>query len=179
MKAVKVIKKFLIALVIIVFFTFAIIMTIFMLNINKFGLSQFDATTILPIKENITSDNYKKGDLVVLKKPTMDQLNKGDELFVYRVLTDGSVEIEFGKVGEVYLDDRSVAFENGSAFGIDYIAGGVDKVYNGIGSVYGVVQSKWGFLFIVLLPSFLIFVYEIFALVMEIKYGKNEDENPV
>ena len=36
-------------------------------------------------------------------------------------------------------------------------------------------ESKWGFLFIVLVPCFLIFIYEVYALIIEIKYGAEEE----
>ena len=61
--------------------------------------------------------------------------------------------------------------ENGSVYDIKFIAGTPTKVYSGIGNFLSVVESRMGFLFIILVPSFLIFVYEIYALVIEFKYG--------
>ena len=175
MKAVKAIKKFLIILVIVVFFAFAIGMTILMLNINKYGVTQFDNLTIIPIKNKVTSKNYQKGDLVILEKREVNEIKVGDELFVYKVKKDGGVDIDFGSVGEVHRQDGAISFENGGTYDVEkFVIGGSTKVYEGLGKYYSVVQSKWGFLFIVLVPSFLIFVYEIFALVIEIKYGKEE-----
>ena len=51
----------------------------------------------------------------------------------------------------------------------------INKKYEKIGTFLSVVESKWGFLFIVLVPSFLIFIYEVYSLIIEIKYGKDED----
>ena len=174
MKAVKTIKRILIIILIIVFFTFAITMTILMLNINKYGVTQFNELTIIPIKNKISSDNYKKGDLVLVEYKELDEIEKGEEVFVYKVQKDGSVVIDFGKVGDVHPQDKAISFENGGTYSMTYVIGGVTKNYQGLGTYYSVVQSKWGFLLIILVPSFLIFVYEIFALVIEIKYGKEE-----
>ena len=54
---------------------------------------------------------------------------------------------------------------------MDYVIGGSEKVYHEIGKYFGIVQSQWGFLFIILVPS-LIFVYELYAIIVEVKYGK-------
>ena len=40
---------------------------------------------------------------------------------------------------------------------------------------FSLAVSIFGFLFIVLVPSFLIFVYEVYSLIIEIKYGKDEE----
>lgn len=174
MKVANVIKKILIGVLVVVFFTFAIAMTVVLLNVNTYGVSQFNDITIVPIREKTTSNNYNKGDLVLVEKRTIEELEVGKEVFVYKVNSDGSVDIEFGPVGEVYKDDKVVSFENGASYKIDFVIGEKTKVYEGWGTYYSIVQSKWGFLFIILVPSFLIFVYEIFALIIEIKYGKEE-----
>ena len=44
-----------------------------------------------------------------------------------------------------------------------------------VGSVLSLLQSKWGFLFTVLVPCFLIFIYEVYSLIIEIKYGAEPD----
>ena len=72
-------------------------------------------------------------------------------------------------------NQRSISFENGNTFSDDFIAGSPVKVYSGLGSFLSVIESKWGFLFIVLVPCFLIFIYEIYALIVEVKYGDEEE----
>ena len=76
---------------------------------------------------------------------------------------------------QIYLEEDAIAFENGSNYSMEFIAGTPEKVYNDIGLYLGIIESKWGFLFIVLVPSFLIFVYELYSLIVEIKYGSDED----
>ena len=59
---------------------------------------------------------------------------------------------------------------------MEFVAGRPQKVYEGLGIFLSVVESQWGFLFIVLVPCFLIFIYEVYALIVEIKYGDEEEE---
>ena len=71
---------------------------------------------------------------------------------------------------------EALSFENGDTYSMKFVAGKPTNVYEGIGSFLSVVESQWGFLFIVLVPCFLIFIYELYALIIEIKYGNEEEE---
>ena len=149
-------------------------MTMLLLNYNKYGLTQFGSTTFVIINDNISSETFKKGDLVLVETQKIANLEAGEDLFVYRINTGGSVSVEVGKVGQVYLEEDAVAFENGDIFSNQFIIGTPDKIYNEIGTYLAIIESKWGFLFIVLVPCLLIFIYEIYALIVEIKYGADE-----
>ena len=61
----KIIKKIVVGLFVSVFFIFAIIMAILLINYNDYGVSQFGNTSLILVKDD-TSANYKKGDLVVV-----------------------------------------------------------------------------------------------------------------
>jgi hypothetical protein len=177
MKVINVIKKILISILAVAFFAFAIAMTVLLLNINKYGVTQFNGTSLLPINAKISSDKYKKGDLVLVENKTFEEIKVGDELFAYRTDKEGNVSIDLGVVDIIDPSQQAVSFKNGSAYAIEYIAGTGGKVYNNIGTYLSIIMSKWGFLFIILVPSFLILIYEIYALVVEIKYGKEEATN--
>ena len=69
--------------------------------------------------------------------------------------------IQIGKVGEVYVEDNAIAFENGETYSMEFVAGIGTKSYEGLGTALSIIESQWGFLFIVLVPCFLIFIYEI------------------
>jgi hypothetical protein len=177
MKVMNVIKKIIIGILAIAFFGFAVTMTILLLNINKYGVTQFNSTTLLPINDNISSDKYKKGDLVLVESKDIDEIKKGDEVFAYRTSKDGKVSIDLGVVDKALPDQNAISFENGSAYDMEFVAGTGGKVYKNLGTFLSIIESKWGFLFIILVPSFLILIYEVYALVVEIKYGKEETAN--
>ena len=56
------------------FFIFALSMTILLLNYNKYGLTQFENTTFVMVSEQIASESFKKGDLVLVKSKKISEL---------------------------------------------------------------------------------------------------------
>jgi hypothetical protein len=177
MKIVKIIKNIIIGILGVTFFGIALIMTILLLNYNDYGVSQFGDTSLVMIKEQLSSDNYKKGDLVLVEGKKLENIKVGDEIFAYKLDPSGkSVHLDLGIVGEIHPKENAISFENGAAYEMQFVAGSSSKVYNNIGTYLSIILSKWGFLFLILIPSFLIFVYEFYALIVEIKYG-NEASN--
>lgn len=175
MKVLKTIKSIVLGILLTVYFIFVIAMTVLLLNFNDYGVTQFGETSLIIIDEAISNDDYKKGDLVVVKNKKLEKYNVGEYIFAYKVDSKGNVSVDLGKVGNIYPEEDAIAFENGSNYSMEFVAGTPDKTYNDIGTYLSIIESKWGFLFIVLVPSFLIFVYEVYALIVEIKYGADED----
>ena len=176
MKVLNKIKNIFIGVLVVVFSLFALVMTLLLLNYNKYGVTEFGSKSLVLIKEEITNKNYQKGDLVIVEKTRYDVINKGDEIFAYSVTSTGKANVEVGIVGEKYDNQKAIAYENGASFSEEYVIGKADKVYHNLGSYLSIVESKWGFLFIVLVPGFTIFLYELYALIVEIKYGDEEEE---
>ena len=175
-KILQAIKSFIMGVLGFIFFSFAIAITVLVLNYNKYGLTQFGNTTFVIVSDFITSESYKKGDLVLVKSNKIENLELGEEIFVYRIINSNKVLVEVGKVGQTYPEEDAVSFENGDTFSNEFIIGTADKIYNKVGTYLSIVESKWGFLFIILVPCLLIFIYEIYALIVEIKYGAEETE---
>ena len=176
MKTLKLIKKIFAYVFVTVFFAFAITMTILLLNYNKYGVTQFGDTSLIIVNGDISSDKYKKGDLVFVEEKKLRNLNVGDEIFTYRLEVDGTPSIELGTIGQIYEKDNAIAFENGDTFDMEFVIGIANSKMDGIGTYLSIIESKWGFLFIVLVPSFLIFVYQIYALIIEIKFGSEDEQ---
>lgn len=177
MKFVMVLKKIVVGTLSMIFFVFAFSMALLLLNYNDYGVTQFDNTSLIIIRNEISLENYKKGDLVIVESRRINNIEKGDELFVYQPKRSGGVDIDVGVVGEIYPENNSIAFENGAPYSMDLVAGEPVKVYNKIGTYLSLVTSKWGFLFIILVPSFMMFIYQVYALIIEIKYGEDNYEN--
>lgn len=175
-KILQIIKSFILGVLGCIFFAFAISITILLLNYNKYGLTQFGNTTLVIVSDYISSETFKKGDLVLVKSEKIMDLELGEEIFVYRIINSNKVLVEVGKVGQIYPEEDAVAFENGDIFSNEFVIGKSEKIYPEIGTYLSIVESKWGFLFIVLVPCLLIFIYEIYALIVEIKYGAYESE---
>lgn len=175
-KVIEKLKKILIGILIFVFSCFAIIMTILLLNFNEYGVTEFGDKSLVILTREISSENYKKGDLVIVEKVAYEAIKEGDEIFAYSVDSREKVNIEVGIVKDLYPTEKSIAYKNGAGFSQEYIIGKATDTYHDIGLYLSFIESKWGFLFIVLVPCFIIFIYEIYALVVEIRYGEEDEE---
>lgn len=176
MKALGIIKKIIVSIVLIVFFAFTITMTILLLNFNKFGVTQFDDTSLLIIKKGFTSETYQKNSLVVVEAKEIKDYQVGEEVFVYHLDGHGGVNIQLGVVGQIHEEDDALTFSNGDTYSSEFIIGSGEKIYPNLGKYLSIVESKWGFLFIILVPNFFLFVYQLYSLIVEVKYGKDEVE---
>lgn len=174
-KVFEIVKKVLSFVFFAIYFVFALIMTILLLNFNDYGVTQFDSTSFILVNDKISNDKYVKGDLVLVKSLKIEDYKEGDDLFTYKIGSDRIPTVQLGKIGTVYVEDDAIAFENGETYSSEFVAGVPTKKYENIGGFLSIVESKWGFLFIVLIPVFLIFIYEVYALIIEIKYGAHED----
>ena len=176
MKTVKTLKNILMGIIITSFYAFALLMTILLLNFNKFGVTELGDTSVIILEQEISNNNYKKGDLILVQKTRYDMINKGDEIFTYSVNSKGVATVEIGIVGEKHDKEKAISFENGYSFSEEYIIGKATKTFNNYGTVLSIIESKWGFLFMILVPGFIIFLYEIYALIIEIKYGEDDEK---
>ena len=174
-KVLETIKKILIGIIGTAYFIFALIMTILLLNFNDYGITQFGTKSLVIINDTIANENQKKGDLVIVEAQRVEDVEVGQEIFTYRIDSKGIPTINLGKVGEVYVDDDAIAFENGETYSMEFVAGVGTESYEHLGTALSIIESQWGFLFIVLVPCFLIFIYEVYSLIVEIKYGAEED----
>ena len=175
MKVLNAIKKVVLGIIGILYFAFALVMTILLLNYNDYGVTQFGNASLVIINDEVANEKYDKGDLVIVESKKLEKLKVGDEIFTYRVDSKGAPHIQIGKIGEIYEEDEAISFKNGETYSTDFIAGIAKEKHPKWGTFLAIVESQWGFLFIVLVPCFLIFIYELYSLIIEIKYGAEED----
>ncbi len=175
MKALNTIKKVLIVGIGVIYFAFALAMTILLLNRNDFGVTQFGDNSWIMLADKVSSEEFKKGDLVIVERATMEEFQKGETVFAYKIDSKGAATVTLGVVGEIYPEEQAISYENGETYSLEYVIGKSKKVYNNMGSYLSLILSQWGFLFIILVPCFLLFIYQIYALIVEIKYGADED----
>ncbi len=171
MKVIKTIKKIITITLGVAFFIFALTFTILLLYRNKYGVTQFEGTSLIIIGNEISSEKYEKGDLVIVEEQRISKISPGDEIFVYQLKAGNVVNIDLGTVGEVDEESKKISFENGETYSLEFIIGKTKKIYKEIGRYISIITSQWGFLFAVLIPCFLIFIFQVYALIIEIRYG--------
>jgi len=170
-----VVKKVVFSILIFLYFAFALSMTMLLLNYNDYGVTEIGDTSMIILKEKVSSNEYKQGDLVLVESAELKDLKVSDMVFTYRADSRGNVHIDFGKVGEVYKEEDAISLENGNTYSMEFVAGKPSKVYHNVGKYLSIIESQWGFLFIILVPCFLLFIYQVYALIVEIKYGGEEE----
>lgn len=151
-----------------------IVLTIYLLNYNEYNVSVMGDKTFLVMTNKL--DKYKKGDLLVVKKNPNSEYKVGDHVFFYEKNKDGSV-VNYGKINELSKGQDGI---NSFIMSNEYILG--DKsiigkgetavVYAGVGTVLGFLTSKWVFLIIVIVPILILFIYELYLLIVELNKAK-------
>lgn len=163
----KKILNILLGLIGIVYFIVVIGVTTCLICYNDYKVTVFGDKSLIIIDND---DKYSNGDLVVFEK---GDVQVGDEIFFYEV-TNGVASINVGNVTEIEkVTDSESTFtinENHDISSESLIGKTADaKVYSKVGKVLSVLESKFGFLILVILPTLLLFLYEVYRLIIEIK----------
>ena len=157
-------------LVICAFATFCLLKT------NDKGVVQFGNTSLV-VMDNDVLDYYKKGDLVIVKYPPLNSVNKGDTVLFYDTSFNKNI-VTLAKVTDnKYINENEHTFlyknvdNEDKAFSSEYLIGkvnGNNKIVF-VGSVLKTMTSRWGFLFLVILPFLIVFMYEVYVIIKEFK----------
>lgn len=168
-------KKVLGTILFVVYAIIAITVTVLLLSYNEYNNSQLGGYTVYIVKDDSLEPQYKQGSILLIKSTTDKNVQVGDDLFLYRVLNSKEYEVVYKTLTEKAQQGRHVVYKIGEdeSYASDYFIGkGSDTiVINGWGYVLGLLESRWGYLFCVVIVSLLLFLQEVFELVMEIRYG--------
>lgn len=179
----KKLGKFLANVLIVAYAVIAISVTILLLSYNDYHNSVIGGYTfILVTDDELEEYGYDEGSLVLVKETKAKNINEGDYVFLYKYITTSQFEIKYARVlakdtskGEYQtqyiLDGNTI---------VDYedIIGSTKdiKVIPNLGTILSILESRYGYLFLIVVVSFIAFLYEIYELIMEIKYGDREEE---
>ena len=161
-----------------IYLVVAIFAIVCLLKKNEYGYPQFGNKTLLVIEEDNKETGFKKGDLVVLSKPSNDDVKVNDGVFFYDTEYKKNT-INYGNVTKrEVINEKETTFTVASkSFSSEYLVGKAkdSKIYSTIGSILNVLISKWGFFLIIIVPFFIMFMIELFAIYTELKYGKKKN----
>lgn len=160
----------------------AITLTVFLLNYNDYGITEIGGKTLITVNDDTLAPTYKKGDLLVVKNQTPEEINAGDSIFFYEQNQEKkTVIINLARVlSKRKVNDTETTFklEGDIDYSSEYVIGSnkVDniKVYPSLGSIISALESRWVFLFLIIVPLLFVFLYEIYEFVIEVKKNLKE-----
>ncbi len=170
-------KRIILSVIAIIYLVISILMTSYLLHYNDYNISQFDDTSYVTLKDK--KGSYNAGSLLKIKK-SIFEIKEGDGLFYYNTYNT-SMEVEYGTVQSVEkISDTEVTYmvENGNYLSSQYILGGTGQTSSyPLGSIVDFLASRWGYLFTIVLPILVVFIYELYALIRELIPKKNKRVN--
>jgi len=146
---------------------------------NKYGYTQIENNTYAIVNEE-NEDYFKDFDLddiLVFSKVRYKDVEVGDKLYYY----DTEYQSYVIKEGVVFLKQgnskrATYTLETKENISSDRIIGKYKTKYAGLGKVFNVLTSRFGFLILVILPIFMIFVYQVYKTIVLIRFGDDEKE---
>lgn len=144
---------------------------------NKYGFTQFDKYTMVTMQEDTAKYviDAEPGNLLVVKYT--NDINAGDVIYYYASLNDVYV-VKSGVVKSVTEGDTTSLYvlddENKTSVASTRLLGKYANQYPTWGKVLDILESRFGFLFLVLLPIMIVFVYQVYEFVIILKYEKLE-----
>lgn len=168
-KVFKILSRFLL----IPYIFIVVVVTACLLCYNEFHVTEFGDYSLIIIDDKSLEPTFKKGDLVIVKREDPTDIKISDGVFFYDTY-EQQVSINLGNVigkKKVTNSEYTFSMDGEYEFSSQYVIGKVDnsKIYNSLGSILAALESRWIFLLVIILPVLLIFVYEIYAFVIEVK----------
>ena len=169
----KSIFKILLIVFVILYFGVEILVTACLLNYNDQGVTQFGNTTWIIVDEDI-NDNYTKGDLLIVNRGTGEEVSVGDFIFFYNP-TENYV-INYAEVTNVIDSNGYYTYIVGNDYNVyyDYYVGADVNLLKNIGTVLSILESQMGFLILIILPTMVAIIFEIYAIILEVIALKKE-----
>jgi hypothetical protein len=175
----KIIRNIILGIVFTLYLLIIILVSTLILNRNDYGVTQFNDKTLIIIDKENANDKYKQGQLVIVKSKKLSELKVGEDVFIYKVDTQNStVSIINSTIKDITKEDSNsyLTLEDDTSWAEEYIVGTKTKVYDKYGSYLSFTQSKWIFFFIFIVPCFFILLYEVYSIIIVIKFGDNDND---
>ena len=169
----KKIAKVLAIIIEVIIIAYVIIVTACLLNKNKFGYTVFNNSTLVTINnENLNElKSFKNGDLILIEKVGFNDVKVGDSIYYYDSVNQEYI-LKIGVVTEKTGDNRSYVYKlkDSKTISNDKVVGQYEEQkYSNVGKVLDVLESKFGFLLLVILPVFILFIYQVYKMIVLLK----------
>ena len=176
----KKIGKILLGILVVLYAIVAIFLTVCLLNYNDYKITEFGDTSLIIVNDDKLEPTYKKGSLLVVSKENEKDIKVGDNIIFYNTYNN-QVSLAVGEVmfkENITNNETTYTVSGNYDISSEYLVGSTNdvKVYPVLGTILGILESRVGFLIFIILPITLAFLYEIYALVIEI-INSNKKEN--
>ncbi len=173
-------KKIIVNILVAIYAVIAIFTTVCLLSYNEYKISEFGDNSLILVTNDDLNPDFKKGDLVIVNAAKKKEIIAGDKVFFYNS-HDRKVDVSLAKVTKktiVTSTESTFTLEGDVEISSQYVIGSTrdSSVIPKIANVLSVIESKWGFLFLIVLPSLIAFLYEISVVFMSIKEAKKEEK---
>lgn len=174
-------KRALGTILFVIYAIIAILVTVLLLSFNEYNCSQIGGYTVYIVNDDSLEPEYKEGSILLVKETSDKHVQVGDKIFLYKVINSQEYEFVSRTLEEKTQQGRHIVYEveDGESYDSTYFIGKSEDtiVIKGWGTLLEFLESKWGYLFCIVVVSLLLFLQEVFDLVIEIKYGKTKATN--
>ena len=165
-------------LIVAVYMVVAVFLTVCLLNYNKYHITELGKKSLIIVSDDDLEPKYVKNDLVVVYKNNNEDIKSGDYVFFYNAYQN-QVSVNLGKIiksTRVNEKEYTYTLEGNLEVSSQYVIGKSEtsKAYSNMGLVLKVLESRLGFLLIIILPILVLFIYQIYAVILEIKRPVDE-----
>lgn len=163
---------------ILIWLVIAIFVTVCLLSYNDFKVSTFGKYSLIIMDSDEYEPEYKEGDLLVVKRNSDVKIEKGDAVFYYNTSKNSDTTVYSGEIQEKrFINEREATYTiNDKKVSGEFVIGTKKstKVMHGFGTALGILTSKWGYMFLVILPTLFATIYEAILIVETIKASKKQ-----
>ena len=173
----RIIVNFLKGTIISVWLVISIFTTICLISYNDYLVSEIGEYSIFVVDSKDLEPDFKKNDIVIVEKHPESSYKVGDKAFFYYGNKNTLSYINYGEITEIQVNDD---YEDKYTFTNTPISYGNligpangSRVIHKLGLVLRVFESRWGFMFLVILPTLFAIVYEVYYIAIEVKKESN------
>lgn len=164
----------------VIIIVYVILITSCILCRNKYGYTEFfEKYTLVTVSEdnNKLLPTHTPGDLLIVKNQQFN-INPGDLIYYYITVNEKYV-VRSGVVASKVEDDVSALYvldDGVTSVSSIRVLGKYVSTHPHLGNAFDILVSRVGFLFLVLLPILIVFIYQVYQLVVVAKYEMFEDD---
>ena len=157
---------------------YVILLTSFILCKNKYGYTQFGDYTFtnIGLMDERNIQGTKKGDLLIVRNT--NDIKTGDLIYYYAAYNESYIvrsDVVTSVDTDGYTSLYTVSQGDKATIASMRVLGKYSNTYPKLGAILSVLESRLGFLFLVLLPIMVIFIYQVYEFIVILRYEKVDE----